>query len=305
MLELLDLKTFGNAGGTCKTLEDVQKLARSAVTHIEVGSVTVLDRGGNEGDIHYINSSGTSVNALGMPNKGFEYYRRVLPEMVAIAEAAGKILVVNIAPVNRGDTEILIQLCLDTGVRFITFNGGCPNAWAEGVQKKIVSLDPEALAKEVSTIFSVITGSNVEVNIKLSTYGTQHTLRAEAASVLKPYPVKIITCNTLPNTRMLREDNRKPAISFRSGDQEINVGGMAGTELRPYALQELKEFRLLLPEHPIVSVGGVSTGSDVLERLQMGAEGVQIGTAYYFTGNPRIFSDVLTELSALISPQDT
>lgn len=298
---MTELNFFGNAGGTCKTLEDVEKLARSAVTHIEVGSITVLRRGGNEGDIHYIDSKGTSANALGMPNRGLEYYRRVLPEMIAIAKAAGKELIVNIASINPGDTEALCQLCLEMGVRFITFNGGCPNAWAKGVQKKIVSFDPEALAREVATIFSVIGNSGIQIYVKLSPYGSdEYSIRAEAASVLEPYKVGIIACNTLPNTRMLREDNGKPAISFRSGDQEINVGGMAGTKLKPYALAELSALHLLLPNHPIISVGAISTGEDVIERLHRGAIGVQIGTHYYFSENPRIFSDILTEYSNLI-----
>jgi dihydroorotate dehydrogenase (fumarate) len=300
MSDISELRFFGNAGGTCKSLEDVQKLSKSAVTHIEVGSITVLPRAGNDGTIHYINSNGTSVNALGMPNRGLEYYQRVLPKMVTIAEAAGKILVVNIAPINQGDTEILCQLCLAARVKHITFNGGCPNAWSEGKQKKIISFDPEGLSREMVAIHSVVQSPNVHVNVKLSPYGHQHSLRSEAASVLKPYGVIVVTCNTLPNTKMMREDNNRPAISFRSAEQEIHVGGMGGTDLEPYALQELETFRQLLPTHPLISVGGISKGAHVNERLKRGAHGVQIGSAYYFSDDPHVFSDILTEYADFI-----
>jgi dihydroorotate dehydrogenase len=36
------------------------------------------------------------------------------------------------------------------------------------------------------------------------------------------------------------------------------------------------------------------------DYLQVGANEIQVGSAYYFTENPRIFSDILTEYAALI-----
>lgn len=301
MINTHEIPYFGNAGGTCKTLEQVRRLANSAVTHIEVGSITVLHRDGNIGSsLEYIDSDGTSVNALGMPNQGAPYYRRVLPEMVAIANAAGKELVVNIAPINPGDTEVLCKLCKDAGVHRITFNAGCPNAWADGVQKKIVSFDPSALDREISTVFSVIERSGIQVNVKLSPYWFEHALRKEVASVLRPHPVSIITCNTRPNTQRFREDGKSPAISFRSGGQEINTGGMGGFHLEPFARLELTRFCLLLPNHPIISVGGISTGKEVFKRMRMGAHGVQIGTAFYFSNDSHVFSGILTEYSNFI-----
>ncbi len=291
---------FGNGGGTCKTLDDVKRLTRTPLSHIEVGTITVKNRPGNTGDVFYVDANGTTWNAIGMTNGGTEYYRRVLPEMVAVAQAAGKELIANIAPIDPGDTEKLCELCHDASVRFITFNGGCPNAWAEGVQKKIVSHDPEALNREVRSVFSVVGGTDITVNIKFTPFQGHRILRGEVASVLSPYPVVLLGPNTLPNQERTREENGRPAISFRSGEKEVHVGGMGGTELLSYAIQELEAFRLLLPDHPFISLGAVSKGADVHERLRRGALGVQVTSAYYASGDPHVFSDILTEYAALI-----
>lgn len=294
----MELNFFGNAGGTCKRVEHVEALAtKSAVTHIEVGSITWLERFGNEGDIHWISADGTSVNALGMPNGGEKYYRRYLRHMVEIAHANGKKLGVNIATINQGDTEKLCELCVEAGVDFITFNGGCPNVWVQGVQKKIVSHDPRGLERELITIFSVV--KNIDIIVKLTQFGEEAILRKEVASVLNAFPVKIMTTNTKSGTNLTREDG-KPAISFKSGDQKINVGGMGGTALRPYAEQELQEFHALLPHHEKISVGGISEGQHLYDRLKMGAIGGQVGTAYFFTEDPHVFGHILEGYADLI-----
>ncbi|MFZ1655142.1 MAG: hypothetical protein WAT84_04930 [Candidatus Moraniibacteriota bacterium] len=291
---------FGNAGGTCKTLEDVKKLAtRTDVTHIEVGSITWEDRPGNVGDILWLRTDGTSVNALGMNNGGAQYYRRVLPEMIEIAHAHGKKLGVNIAAIDQGDTEKLCQLCVEARVDFITFNGGCPNVWVQGRQKKIISHDPRGLERELKDIFAVVGYRIIDVHMKLTLFAEKHELRREVASVLKPWVVTLLTTNTKPSTSLIREDG-KPAISFRSDDQVINVGGMGGTELRPYAEQELREFHTLLPHHPIISVGAISEGQHLYDRLKMGAIGGQVGTAYFFTEDPHVFGHILTGYANLI-----
>ena len=295
----MKLEFFGNAGGTCKTLADVEKLAtRTALTHLEVGSITWEDRPGNKGDIQWLRLDGTSVNALGMNNGGESYYRRHLPQMVEITHQNGKKLGVNIASIKQGDTEKLCQLCIEAGVDFITFNGGCPNVWTEGGQKKIISHDPIGLARELKDIYAVVRGK-IDVMVKLSLYQKELSLRREIASLLNNYPVTIITTNTKPNTNLTREDG-KPAISFKSGEHVINLGGMGGTELRPYAEQELQEFHTLLPHHEKISVGGISEGQHLYDRLKLGAIGGQVGTAYFFTEDTRVFGHILTGYAELI-----
>lgn len=60
-----------NAAGTCKTLEDVKKLSRSATAAVMVGSITMEPRDGNAGDIYWSEKM-FSLNSL--PNSCFLFF---------------------------------------------------------------------------------------------------------------------------------------------------------------------------------------------------------------------------------------
>ncbi|MBI1999502.1 MAG: dihydroorotate dehydrogenase, partial [Parcubacteria group bacterium] len=94
-----------NAAGTCRTLEDVEKFARTSIAAIVVGSVTASPRPENQGVTYYEQRSDTdsllfTVNSRGMPNGGIPYYENHLPQMVRVAHDAGKKLVLNVAGVS-------------------------------------------------------------------------------------------------------------------------------------------------------------------------------------------------------------
>ena len=291
---------YGNGGGSCKTLNDVRQLTFTPVTHIEVGSITVKQRPGNSGDTFYCDDRGTTVNALGMPNPGIEGYREVLPHMAVLAHQTGKVLIANIAPVEAGDTAKLCQLCVESGVRFIMLNAGCPNVWSEGQQKLILSYDPDGLAREVQTAMDMLAGnSRITLAIKLSPYLGNRTLRRSVAQVLDRHPVWIASPNTIPNQYRVKADGQ-PAINFQSGGDIVHVGGLGGTNIQAMALQELTAFRQLLPNHPFISLGGISTGHDIHERLLGGAHGIQVASAYYSTSDNRIFGRMLEEYASHI-----
>jgi dihydroorotate dehydrogenase len=67
----LEKISLGNAAGTIKTLEQVMEACRSAMTNITVGSITLEQRHGNQGDTYYYHPQEQwSLNALGLPNPG-------------------------------------------------------------------------------------------------------------------------------------------------------------------------------------------------------------------------------------------
>jgi dihydroorotate dehydrogenase (NAD+) catalytic subunit len=71
-------------------------------------------------------------------------------------------------------------------------------------------------------------------------------------------------------------------------------GGLSGGAIRPVAVRAVYECRAALPDAPIVGVGGVSRGEDVVELLLAGANAVQVGTATF--ADPRAPARVLAEL---------
>jgi dihydroorotate dehydrogenase (NAD+) catalytic subunit len=57
------------------------------------------------------------------------------------------------------------------------------------------------------------------------------------------------------------------------------TGWMSGPALRPLTLRAVFEVARVVPEAPILAVGGVRTAEDAVEMLLAGASAVQVGTA--------------------------
>lgn len=105
----LEHPIINSAGPRCKTVEDVQILAGTPIAAIMIGGITWDERSGNPGETYYSSFKEPekvcnarqlgfiSFNSLGLPNRGYEYYKEHLPEMVAIAHRAGKPLMVNVS----------------------------------------------------------------------------------------------------------------------------------------------------------------------------------------------------------------
>ncbi len=70
-------------------------------------------------------------------------------------------------------------------------------------------------------------------------------------------------------------------------------GGLSGAALHPVAVRAVYECRAAFPRAPIVGVGGVRTGEEVVELMMAGAQGVQVGTATF--ADPRAPARVLGE----------
>ena len=54
---------------------------------------------------------------------------------------------------------------------------------------------------------------------------------------------------------------------------------MSGPALRPLTLRAVFEVSRVVPDAPILAVGGVRTAEDAIEMLLAGASAVQVGTA--------------------------
>ena len=72
------------------------------------------------------------------------------------------------------------------------------------------------------------------------------------------------------------------------------VGGYSGRPIKPIALRCVWEVSRAIPELPILGLGGVSSGDDVVEFLLAGASAVGIGTAHF--AHPRIGSRILKQV---------
>lgn len=273
-----------NAAGTAKSHDDVARLARSAVAAVTVGSITLEPREGNAGEV-YATRDGYAVNALGMPNRGAPFYREALPEMAAVAHAAGKPLIVSVAGFDPDEYGELAHLAADAGADLVELNLGCPNVWSDGSQHRIASFDPDLVARSIAAA----AGAGAPLGAKLSPL-SDPVLLAEVAAVLADGAARfVVTANTFPNGLVLREDGR-PAI-------DVGFGGVSGAAMKPIALGQVAQLRAQLPDRiDLVGVGGVRRGSDVDDLLRAGACAVGAATLFWNAGeDPRSFGDLLAD----------
>lgn len=282
-----------NAAGTCKSLEDVIAMARSAVSGVTVGSITLESRDGNSGDVYWM-CRGYSVNSLGMPNHGKPYYQAFLPEMVAVVHGAGKPLAVSVAGFNPDEYGQLADVAVEGGADFVELNLGCPNVWANGEQKPIPSFDPEGIRQIINNANGL---EDRRIGVKLSPYSDPGKL-AEVAAALNELPISyVVSCNTFPNTLVLDRDN-KPVIG-------VGLAGLSGAAMLPIGLGQVAQLRKLLREDiQIVGAGGVSSGQHINAYLSVGADAVQASTVFWNEppgGNPLAFSSVLQSYDVPVS----
>ncbi|MFA6006728.1 MAG: dihydroorotate dehydrogenase [Candidatus Paceibacterota bacterium] len=278
-----------NAAGTCRLLEEVSQLARSATAAIMVGSITMEPRQGNGGNVYWVESD-YSLNSLGLPNRGIEYYGLKLPAMVAEAHAHGKPLFVSIAGFSAEEYAIMSKIAFAGGADMVELNLGCPNVWQGGMQKRIACFDPVLVANILRQVETWV-GAEAKIACKVSPYSDPFQLAQVAEVIGKSKLVKAVTTvNTFPNAFGL--NGEAPRITPAGG-----LAGMAGPALKPIGLGQVRQLRALLPStQQLIGVGGIIHSTGVREYILAGASAVQIATAYLERGET-IFSSILSELT--------
>jgi dihydroorotate dehydrogenase (fumarate) len=285
-----------NAAGTCKTVEDVADLARSAVAAVTVGSITLAARTGNAGATYH-SGDGFSLNALGLPNRGLGYYRDHLAAMADLAHGAGKPLVLSIAGFSVEDYATVAQAAATTGVDLLELNLACPNVWDGGRQKRLACFDTGQTEAICAAVDDALRATPVPYGVKISPFSDPEALAGLAETIGKVAtaagpdagPRYVCSSNTFPNA--LAYDHAGRAVIG------VELAGLAGPALRPVALGQVRQLRQLLPsEIEIVGAGGVTTGRDVADFLRAGAAAVQVATAFFNReGNPAVFGEIAAD----------
>ncbi len=287
-----------NAAGTCKSVEDVDAFARSAVAAIVVGSITRQPRTGNAGNVYWPGRI-YSINTLGLPNRGLDYYGVHLPRMVDQAHEAGKPLIVSVAGFDVGEYAEIAEVVAGTGVDLIELNLACPNVWDGGAQKRIACFDPDQTAAVCTAVGDALLARaagdparRVPYGVKISPFSDPAALAELAAALAEPAgrpggPRFVTAVNTFPNALVIDADNR-PVV-------DVELAGMSGPALKPVGLGQVRQLRRLLPDIvDVVGAGGVGEGRDVAEYLRAGAVAVQAATAFWNRGeDPSVFGSIL------------
>jgi dihydroorotate dehydrogenase (fumarate) len=288
----------GNAAGWCKSVDEVDALARSAAQFIVFGSITTEERAGNPGNTF----DGESLNSLGLPNPGIENVRKVAPQILDMAHEESKPVILSIAGFSPMEYVDLASAAVELGFDGIEINLGCPNVVDSGERKPIFSFDLQLIEAIVSGVKTATEpmASGSFISVKLSPMSNPETILATAAILAECGINAVVTQNTFPNA-LLYNRNGSPVI--QTPDNK-GWAGLAGPAVKAMALGQVSQWRAALDDLnakniSVWGVGGVKTGQDVKDILTAGADIVQVGTAY-FTSGARIFGDIANQI---INPQ--
>jgi dihydroorotate dehydrogenase (NAD+) catalytic subunit len=232
-------------------------------------TVTPLPRGGNP-PVRIAETDVGMLNSIGLANPG---RKRFLDEVLPALRELGVRIWVSVGGFSAAEyAETCERL---EGIAAIELNLSCPN----------VDEAPESAAEIVATCREA-TGLPLFAKLSPAAWDIAENARAVAAAGADGLSL----VNTI---RGLALDERTLAPSLGTG-----AGGLSGPALKPIALAAVYACSAAV-DLPIVGMGGVQSGRDVLDLLACGASAVALGTVLFADPDAprRIRAELAAELA--------
>ncbi len=227
------------------------------------------------------------INAIGLENPGVDAFVAMLAEIEALRQpvivSVGGNSPAQYAAVVRRLEEALGGGARLPGVAGYELNVSCPNV--DGGLS--IGVDPAATAAVTAAVRGL---TSRLLLVKLTPNVTDVRLVARAAVDAGADGLSLV--NTF-RAMVLDPGTLRPFLGNRTG-------GLCGPAIKPIALRMVAEVAEALPGVPLVGMGGVMSGRDVLEFIACGAAAVAVGAAN-FTGLEapgRILDELRAECAA-------
>ncbi len=213
------------------------------------------------------------LNAVGLQNPGVDHF---IKDDLPFLKEKGVTIVANVAGKSFDDYGAICAK-LDGLVDFVELNISCPNVKAGGMA---FGIKPESIKQVTRVAKSGL--SKTPLMVKLSPNVESIPANAQAAQSGGADCISLI--NTLTGM-VIDVERRKPVIAN-------NTGGVSGAGIKPVALRMVYEAAHSV-DIPVIGMGGITCGVDVIEFMMAGAKAVQVGTANFTDANamPRIISE--------------
>jgi len=289
---ILENPIYNASGCLCVTKEELDELMKSNSGAVISKSSTVNCRSGNLMPRFNWDNYG-SINSMGVPNFGFNYY------LDYGMETYHKKYIQSIIPLSDKDLILMLSTIKNRiensnkNYYIIEINLSCPNL----DNKSIIAYDFKAFEKYLKIInkyksFKLILG------LKLPPYYLQDDFD-KISDIIKKYNcIKFITCiNSVINGLLIDWKNETTLIHPKDG-----LGGIGGIYCKPTALANVYNFYKRLGtnnEISIIGCGGITNGIDAFEMILCGASAVQIGTQLIKKG-VECFKDINDELISIM-----
>lgn len=292
---------FGLAAGFDKEGYGVAALTDLGFGHIEVGTITGQAQPGNpKPRLFRLVEDRAVINRMGFNNDGAAAVAPRLQSARALLRrryASNRPIVgVNIGKTKTVDLRNAVEDYLVSArllapvADYLVVNVSSPNTPGLRLLQNVASLRP--LLKAVRRAANEAAGRNVPLLVKIAPDLTDQDIDDVAALVIDVGLDGVVATNTTITRNGLSTDS---SLVMKYG-----VGGLSGAPLRERSLEVLKRLRAAAGEQlAIISVGGVESAADVLERLNAGATLVQGYTGFLYEG-PFWARDINRELELLV-----
>lgn len=217
---------------------------------------------------------GGMINAVGLQNPGIDYF--IKEELPYLKQFDTKVIV-NVAGRTIEEYCTVVEKLNETGIDMMEINISCPNVKEGGIGFGTSPKMASAVTKAVRAV------SEKPIIIKLTPNVTDITEIAKAVEAEGADCVSLI--NTLLGMKI--DVHRKKPVIYNK------MGGFSGPAIKPVAVRMVYQVRRAI-NIPIIGLGGIMTGEDVVEFIMAGADAVSIGTAALI--NPTAPMDILQEL---------
>jgi dihydroorotate dehydrogenase len=267
---------FGLAAGFDKNAIAVKALGELGFSHVEIGTVTAIAQPGNATPrLFRLKEDRALINRMGFNNDGAEIVAKRLEllrtrtnELPVIGINIGKSKVVELADAAE-DYRTSAKL-LAPWADYLAVNVSSPNT--PGL-RDLQSVD--ALKPILEAVKSEALGKPVLVKIAPDLADEDILAIAELAK-------KLDLAGVIATNTTIARSNLK---ATRSEVDACGAGGLSGAPLNTRSLEVLVLLRNYLgSDSVIISVGGVETREQVLERVEAGANLVQGYTGFVYFG---------------------
>jgi dihydroorotate dehydrogenase (NAD+) catalytic subunit len=214
------------------------------------------------------------LNAIGLPNPGIENFK---DEILKIK----KINIPVIGSIFGSDYKEFLELSekmQNYGVDALELNMSCPHAKGYGLE---IGSD-QNLVKDIT--LKVKKSTKIPVFVKISP--NLKNIIEIAKSAEEGNADGIVAINTIKAMKIDLE-LQMPVLSNK-------IGGYSGNAIKPIGIRCVYEISKNV-DIPVIGVGGISTGKDVIEYFMAGASAVQIGSGIYYRGVD-IFKKISNEI---------
>ncbi len=281
----------GLAAGLDKNGDYIDALAALGFGFLEIGTVTPRPQSGNpQPRLFRLPEAEAIINRMGFNNKGVDH----LVRQVQRAQYSG-VLGINIGknfdtPLEQAVDDYLI--CMNKVYPFASYiavNLSSPNTpglrdlqFGEPLDSLLASLKQRQ--KELADKH----GCYVPVAVKIAPDMANEDCQQVADSLLQSGIDAVIATNTTVE--------RSDVTHLPYGDEE---GGLSGAPLTQRANEVASElYKVLGDQMPIIGVGGIMDGQDAVQRMEAGAQLVQIYSGFIYRG-PELISEAIRAIESV------